>query len=562
MTEAAQMIPQIRDYDFQPAKIGAATAVPVLMASLLINLLTIATPMAALLIYDRVLPNGTTPTLGILLAGVVVIVLVDALLRIARVSILTRAGARVDHINRDRVIGAFLTRRFPEPNGVALGTLTSTLAAVNTLREQQLLRLQALIDVPFGLAFILLIAAIGGWLALIPASACALLVVLAYCVSRLNERMARAHVAAEDKKQRFTGRVFSNFRAVKAIAAELPLVNKFVHLQQIRSSIVRDQMFASLLSRDLFVTFSQIIIAAVVIAGTLAVLDGRFTLGGLAACTLLAGRALEPIQTGYQILVHGRTSNVIRKQIEELSAPGEIHEHLGGEDCVEAWVRPPSVEIKDLTVVAPKSGKSLLQNISASIEGGSIVTISGDRGSGKTTLARTLIGLVPETGSVLFGSTRLDWHTAGALRRRITYFPRVPDLPSGSIIDVLSDGDDGDFADIRYLSHLIGLDEATKRLPEGYETRVGPDSLELPTGVRQQIAIVRGIAKQHKVMIFDDTTFSLDATTEMRLAQILKLMRGAATVIFFTDRPVIQALADQRFEIAENRLNIMAMDGA
>jgi len=540
------------------ATVGGANALPILTASFVINLLSITTPIAALLIYDRVLPNSTVPTLGVLLFGVCVIIIIDALLRISRVFIITRVGARIDYKNRNQLVKRFLSRRYPNFHGMPVGILTATLASVNTLRELKLLKLQAFVDIPFGVSFIVLIALIGGWLALIPASACLLFALIALWIARGISKEAIAFNKVENAKQKYVGTVFTSFRAIKSMASEIPLIDKFVGVQEARSAVLRQQIFSSMLTRDVFITFSQVLIGAVVVSGALAVLNGEFTFGGLAACTLLAGRALEPMQTGYQLLIQSRMRKVIDGQLSALSASEYKHEIIDDFAGENKWVKAPSVEFKDISIAGYNPAYPVFDKLNLQCPAGKITVIQSGKSGGKSRLANVLLGLVNYQGEVFFDETRVDEHNINAFRRQICFLPRVPDLPSGTIIDVLSDGEEGDYADIRYLSHLVGLDEIVKRLPEGYETRVGLENQELPLGFQQLIAIVRGIAKKHKVLVLDDTTFALDATSEMRLSKLLKLMKGTSTVVIFSDRPTLHGLADHIYNIEAGQIKSLS----
>ncbi len=192
------------------------------------------------------------------------------------------------------------------------------------------------------------------------------------------------------------------------------------------------------------------------------------------------------------------------------------------------------------------------------IPGGEIVAISGDRGSGKSSLARALLGMTPVDGALHVGGIDVAGPAAAELRIRTGYLPRLPQLPAGRLIDVLTGGAEDLYADVRYLAHLIGLDEVIKRLPAGYDTMLRPDATgELSAGIRQQIAICRMLARKHKFIIADDTTCALDAATELRFANVVKMLAGEATVVLLTDRPSLRAIANRRFDLSGGGLALL-----
>jgi ATP-binding cassette, subfamily C, bacterial LapB len=523
-------------------------------ASILINILAIAVPVTTLLIYDRVLPNGVIPTLGVLILGVIIIIGIDTVLRMARVAVFNRASARDDHLQRDRIVADVFAAP-PLPGGLPLSQLTSALAAVNSVREYRLLRLQAIIDIPFGLAFLVLLAAIGGWLALIPAVACLGFAVVIFLIAMLTERTLGALHHNEQREYQYAGRILGNLGLLKTLTAEIPAVDQFVHLQGERSGALRQQAYVTMLTRDLNVMFSQLLIGCVVVVSALLVLQGNLTFGGLAACTLLAGRALEPMQTGFQLLGQYRTHRVAKAEIANLvdrRQPGDTVAPIG---AAPLWDVAPEIELQDVSVVpADKQGSALLSDVNLHVGAGEFVAITADRGFGKTILARALLGLVQTTGTTRIGGYFLDRTTADLIRRNVTYLGREPDLPAGRIMDVLTDGDEMSYWEIRNLSQLLGLDEAIKRLPNGYDTVITLDTQDMPTGVLQQLAIVRGLAKKHKLIVFDDATFALDAATEMRLAKLMEMLKREVTAVLLTDRPAFRHLADWQFTLTGGHL--------
>ncbi|QIE56691.1 ATP-binding cassette domain-containing protein [Pikeienuella piscinae] len=542
-------------------RFGVSARLAVLSASVMINMLAIAIPLAALLIYDRVLPNGVIPTLTVLAIGVVVVIMIDATLRLARNAIVTRIGAREDHFRRCEIVGRLLRQRSAPAGGLSAAQLSAALAATSTLREYRHLKIQAIVDIPFGLAFLVLLAAIGGPLALIPASACLLFALLTYIMAFRSERVARDLQHDEQEKRGLADQVFGNLHLVNTLAAEIPLIDRFVKLQLRRSGAMRTSGFRAMLTRDIHAVFPQVLVGSVVVAGALAVFNGDLTLGGLAACTLLAGRAMEPLQTGFQLLSQSRLHRVAKAEIANQTDETEPLETIADGAREPLWETAPEIRIRRLSVTPDAGLEPQLRNLDLQIEPGEVVAISADRGQGKTVLARALLGLVEVSGSISIGGVLVERTTADLLRRNITYVSRTPELRSGSLVDVLTDGDEEAYADVRYLSHLLGLDDAVKRLPAGYDTVINSEATTLPAGTRQQMAIVRGLARNNKVIILNEATFALDAGAEMRLAQLLRMLKGEATMILLTDRPALRALADRQLKLVDGGLEPLELQG-
>lgn len=526
---------------------GAGAAV--LVATFLINTLAISGPLAALLIYDQVLPNDARSTLAILAVGVIALVVAEAVLRLIRAAILSRASAHADFVARNRVIGRILRGEAHREGRMALSELNGRLSAVGAMRELRFARFTAIVDLPFGLAFLLLVGAIGGWTVALPAGACLTFLLAVGIVAFANERALRDLQHADRRRWGFVETASSRLHGIAAIASGVSVTNGFVRRQLARAGTQKRQAFLDLLSRDVMTTFSQVLISSVLVAGALAVLREDLSLGGLAACTLLAGRALEPLQNCLRIISLSRRARVAR---DDLAALGR---ELGGRATGEIWSNPPEIRFDEAGIATPGGGRPLVSAGNIAIRAGEIVTISGDRGTGKTALGLSLLGMASVTGSLRVGGIDVTTPEAATIRCQAGYIPRLPQLPSGRLLDILTDGSETLYADVRYLAHLVGLDETVKRLPAGYDTvlRAGSAS-ELPAGVRQQVAICRVLAKKHKLIVADDATCILDAATELRFAKVLKMLSGEATVVLLTDRPSLRNIAARRFDLTGGRL--------
>ncbi len=533
--------------------VGAGAAVCV--ASVLINLLSIAAPLTALLVYDRVLMNDGRATLAILVAGAAGAILAEAVLRLIRAAIVSRASAHADFVARNDVMGALLRRPARPGRRLALAEVTGALTAVGAIRELRLARLMALVDLPFGLAFLVLVGLIGGWAVALPAGVCLAFLLVVGIVALAGQQARRQAQRADRRRATFAEAVGRSLHGIAVIAAQVPVADRFVHNQLARSGAQGRQTFVDLLSRDVTTTFSQVLIGSVVVAGALTVLGGGLSLGGLAACTLLAGRSLEPLQSCVQLLHLRRRARLARETLGPLAAGSRAAARptaRGG------WDAPPDIRFEEAAIAADGGFAPVVTARDIAISGGEIVTVSGDRGAGKTSLGLALLGMVPVEGTLSVGGIDATGPDAVAIRSQAGYLPRLPQLPAGRLLDILTDGSEKLYADVRYLAHLVGLDETVKRLPAGYDTILrATGSPELSAGVRQQIAICRILAKKRKLIVADEPTAVLDAATELRFASVVRMLAGEATLVLLTDRPSLKSVSSRRFELSGGRLTAL-----
>tara|TARA_R110000868_G_scaffold357374_1_gene618858 strand:- start:22762 stop:24342 length:1581 start_codon:yes stop_codon:yes gene_type:complete len=517
----------------------------------MINLLALAIPIAILLIYDRVIPNGSFPTLAVLTGGVIVIVALDLILRLARLSIQTRASARIDHIARENAVRSLFTQRYPALKNITLGRFLGEMAGNNVRRERQLLIIQCLADIPFSFAFLIAIALIAGWLAAIPTIVCVLFGLIALILGVRHRNTVGKLRSGKSDKQNFVDMIFDNLGQIKTLAAEIPILHRLVRLYEVQSGNFRAQKLHSLAVSNVYSLFSQIMIGSVLITGTFAVMGGHLSYGGLAAFTLLAGRALEPMRSCYQLIVQGREPPKIPFSTLSGQHAGSRSEAMAPPEEERLFKVPPAITAQ---YSQSFSSSGVTAEIDLVVPARTCICISSRDSSGKSALVRGLLGLSPIKGTVRFDGNVLDATNADRIRREVTYLGRSPQLPKGAVLDVLTGGYDDRYADVRYLCHLIGLDASIRLLSEGYGTQIGNDLTKLPGGIQQQIAIVRGLACKAKVLILDDVTLSLDARTEIQLAQLLKMLKSEVTIIIMSDRPSLLAIADKHLVLENGKL--------
>jgi ABC-type multidrug transport system fused ATPase/permease subunit len=222
--------------------------------------------------------------------------------------------------------------------------------------------------------------------------------------------------------------------------------------------------------------------------------------------------------------------------------------------------RPPgpySVSVQDLTFRYPGSAATVLSSISLDIPAGSLVAVTGPVGSGKSSLARVLLGLYPaESGQVLLEGEPLGELSGKERASRIGYLPQNPFLFSGTITEnVLLSASPAEIPLIRgslpYWIHLSALEEDIRDFTDGFDTLIGEQGIRVSGGQRQRIALARALAVRPGVLVLDDPFSSVDVDTEAQIIMGLKEAFGPeapfqdrATIVFFSHRLAAFPLAD------------------
>src|SRR3954452_17565384 len=214
-----------------------------------------------------------------------------------------------------------------------------------------------------------------------------------------------------------------------------------------------------------------------------------------------------------------------------------------------------AIEMRGVTVAYERS-EPVLRDVDLSIAAGETVALVGPTGSGKTTLASLIPRLYdPVEGSVAIDGVDVRTVDAESLRHQVALVSDDAFLFSASLQENIAYArPDATDEDVRRAASMAGLDEVVAALPDGYETLVGERGLTLSGGQRQRVAIARALIQDPRILILDDATSSLDASTEARVKQALReVMKGRTTVIIGHRLSTI-ALADRIAVLESGRL--------
>ena len=527
---------------------------PVLFASLIVNLFSLALPIVILQIYDRILPNEATDTLLALTAGLVLVLLLDGGFRTARAYVTGWNAARFEHILGCRAIDRLLSSHIDalerDPPGVHLDRLN----AINTLRDFHAGQAKLLlVDLPFIALFLGLIYFIAGWLVLVPLAIFAVLGIVSALIGRLVRQALKERSLLDDRRYSFAIEILSGIHTIKLLAMESLMLRRYERLQESTAASSYDVTLLGNLAQSLGWSFSNLTIVAVGGAGAVLVMDGLVSIGGLAACTLLAGRSVQPVLRALGLWTQYQGIAIAKERLDQVFglAP-EAMPSVGGIAPVRG-----EIELDRLSFRYSDQAPLIYDQVSLKIRAGEVIGISGDSGGGKSTLLMLIMGVLkPTEGEIRIDDTDIATSDLYALRRQIAYMPQSAVLFQGTILENLTQFQGATTVDDALeAARLLGVDEAIRRLPEGYQTKVGDGAeMELPVGLRQGIGMARAIARRPRIILFDEANGGLDSAADACLKEALAALKGEATIIIVSHRPSLLALADRRFVIAESGL--------
>jgi ATP-binding cassette subfamily C protein LapB len=526
----------------------------VLAASFTLNLLALVMPIVILQTYDRIVPNNSRETLFLLVVFVAGALVLDAFLRLGRTHVTGWAAARFEHRLGCSMARRLLSSDLASFEHSAAGVHLDRMTAIDRLRDfycgQSIL---VMVDLPFAFLFLGLIAYLAGALALVPL---AVLIAFAFVAWKLGQHLRVAienRSEVDDRRYNFIIELLTGIHTVKALGMEAQMVRRYERLQESSAASGIEVNMLSGRAQSLGALFSNLTMVLTAGIGCLWVINGELTTGGLAASSLLAGRSLQPLLRAMGLWTQFQNVEVARGRVAEaMATPAETSAKLPELPPVEGVLQLQKVHFAYDT-----DGPELFRGVDLSVPAGAAVGIRGANGIGKSTLLRLIMRLyTPTQGRITLDGHDLTEFDPASIREQIVYLPQQSVLFQGTIMDNLT-GFRGEEAIEPALEVAIklGLDSVIARLPDGYQSRVGESGADaLPGGIRQRIAIAHALARNPKLVLFDEANSYLDAAGDAMLRGVLEEMKGRTTLVLVSHRPSLLQLADELYEINDGQL--------
>lgn len=526
----------------------------VLIASFLINVFALVTPLFAMNVYDRVVPNQAFETLWVLAIGILIIGLFEFVMKGLRGYFLDIAGKQVDTILSaaifERVLGLKTAVR-----PASVGGLTNTLHEFDQFRDFiTSATITTLIDLPFVALFLVILYWIGGWLIIIPLTAIPLMVGISLLLQRPLENHLRQSMRVSGQKQSVLVEALTCIDTIKAMGAEGPMQRKWEQLigESGRMGITTKLMSSAIINLNMLI--QQIAYIIVIIAGVYQIAEHNLTVGGLIASTIFTTRILSPFaQIAGLITRYFQTIQALRGIDRIMNLPVE---RPSGQSFVHRPTFHGDIEFRGVTFNYPGQEIPALANVSFKIAQGERVGIIGRIGSGKTTIEKLLLGLYqPNEGAIWIDGIDLQQIDPADLRRNVGHVPQDLTLFFGNVKDnIVLGAPYVDDAAILHAAEISGVTEFVHRHPKGFDMPIGERGEGLSGGQRQSIAIARALLLDPPILMLDEPSNSLDNRSEeafkARLASHLK----NHTVIIVTHRASLLSLVNRLIVMDNGRI--------
>lgn len=528
----------------------------IILSTIVLNLLSLSIPILVLQLYDRIIPNQSYGTLSLLGIAIGIALALEALLRFSRGYILGWLGMHFEHGAAVSAFEHLVNATLDDLNKRGVGEHVENIESTTILKEflagQGFL---ILLDLPFVVLFLGIIAYFSIPIALTALAILSLFALLAWVVGHLLRTSLEKQLDLNDRRYNFIVELLTNHHTLKAMGMEELLMRRYERIHHQCAKTNYNVYLYSAESRDLANLFSYIMFMGVVAIAALQFINEATTMGVMAASVVLTNRAMQTIQAAMGVWTRFQYFTIAKKRIED-------HFSLALEPPLAHGIAKPiqgKITLKDVHFQYSAEKPEILKGIDLTVEPGSMITIHGRNGVGKTTLMWLFMGnLHPTAGGIYIDDEPLSSYNYRDLRRQMAYIPPKGILFQGTILENMTMYRGAAYTDDALrISQQLGLNEWIHRLPLGYDTKVGDQLfLLLPDGIHQRICLVRALINRPKILILDEANTSLDETGDRLLRQVMENLKGEATIIFVTHRPSIQELADESYELIDGCLII------
>ena len=533
--------------------------IDIMFASLIANILALATIIFSMQVYDRVVPSQSIPTLWVLAGGVLIAAIFEFVLRVARIYLSDIIGKRADLRISDRVFGHTLRIKNSE-RSKSTGTFISQIRELEGVRELVTsTTISAIADLPFFFLFLVIFWIIGGNLFWVMVLVVPLMIIPAILAQRPLAKLAREGMRESSIRNAILVESVQGIEDIKLLRAESRFQNQWNHMNEMSADISMKQRKIVGVMTAWTQKVQGLTYALVVLVGCFAVISGEMTTGALVACSILSSRMLAPIAQITGVLGRLQQAKVAKSSLDELmkkpvDQPDRAH-------LIHRSVLLGDYQLNGtLFKYNQDDAKPNLASAQLAIRAGEKIAILGRNGAGKSTLLQLLSGMqMPQQGNIYLDGLDLSLIDPADIRRDTGLLNQSAHLFYGTIRENLTLGaplasDD----DLIQALKMTGAWSFVQDKKEGLDHLVLEGGLGFSGGQRQALLLSRLLIRQPNIVLLDEPTASIDDVAEKQFIDHLMNWMGHRTLIVATHRRAVLALVDRIIVMNEGKI---VMDG-
>src|SRR5690554_5738856 len=533
--------------------------IDVMFASLIANILALATIVFSMNVYDRVIPSQSIPTLWVLAGGVLIAAIFEFVLRVSRIYLSDIIGKRADLKISDRVFGHSLRIKNSE-RSKSTGTFISQIRELEGVRELVTsTTVTAIADLPFFFLFLGIFWIIGGNLFWVMLLVVPLMILPGILAQKKLAELAQLGMRESAIRNALLVESVQGIEDIKLLRAEARFQNQWNHMNEVSADIAMRQRKIVGVMTAWTQKIQGLTFAIVVLVGCFAVMDGEMTTGALVACSILSSRMLAPISQIAGVLGRLQQAKVAKQGLDEvMKKPVDQPEHS------HLIHRPALNGHYELSGVSCKYGeddpKPTLMVPKLEIKAGASIAIVGRNGAGKSTVLQLFAGTeTPNQGRTKLGGVELGLIDPADVRRDMGLLTRHAHLFCGPVREHLTLGaplarDD----DILQALRITGALAFVQEKKEGLDHLILEGGVGFSGGQKQALLLARLLLRQPNILLLDEPTAAIDDVSEKQLIDHLKMWLGHRTLVVATHRRAVLELVDRIIVVNDGKI---VMDG-
>ena len=534
--------------------------IDVMFASLIANILALATVLFSMNVYDRVIPAQSIPTLWVLAGGVLLAAIFEFSIRVARIYLSDIIGKRADLKISDRVFGHALRIKNKE-RPKSTGTFISQIRELEGVRELVTsTTISAVADLPFFLLFLGIFWLIGGDLFWVMLAVVPLMILPGILIQKPLAKLAAEGMREGAIRNATLVEAVQGIEDIKLLRAEARFQNQWNHMNEVSAEISMRQRKLVGVVGAWTQKVQGLTFAIVVLVGCFAVMKGDMTTGALVACSILSSRMLGPIAQISGVLGRLQQAKVAKTSLDELmKKPVDQAEHA---HLIHRAALHGQYELSQtLFKYAEDDAQATLAIQKLEIRAGEKIAILGRNGAGKSTLLQLLAGMQePVQGKIKLDGVDLGLIDPADVRRDMGLLNQNAHLFFGTVRENLKLGaplaTDQDILTVLKMTGALDFVLAKK---EGLDHQVLEGGAGFSGGQRQALLLSRLLLRQPNIVLLDEPTAALDDVTEKQLIDHLHTWLGQKTLVIATHRRAVLELVDRIIVLQDGKI---VMDGS
>ena len=512
----------------------------IIIAACMVNLLSVASSIFIMVVYDRVIPNAAFSSLYALTIGMGLVIVFDFVLKNLRAWFIDYAGSNID-----KTVGKDVYQNVMETQGIqqsaSLGGLSSTIKDFDIVKDFfTSASISLVVDLPFILLFIFVIYLIAGPLAIIPLVMVPLIIGLGFLVQRPLNRISEYLSMNAKNKHSIVVESLSGLETIQALGSNKFFAKRYEDSIEDSAELSRKSKLYSQITSFAAGTAQQASLVIIIFYGTFLIFEGVVSMGAMIAAVLLSSRALGPLAQIAGLFGRLHSAKAAYSKLDGLM-------ELCKSSTSQATTPLSSISKIEVTNLgfAYDESRNCINKISFNINAGERIAFLGKNGSGKSTLLKLIGGILrPTSGNILFSGLPLNDIDQSSLHPKIGILLQDVHLFSGTVKENIILGREWlNEENLAMAIELSGMKVFLDALPGGLDCMLADRGISLSGGQRQSIALARALVNDPELLILDEPTSSMDLNSENEFTHNLSKLSKEKTVLIATHRlPIVNAV--------------------